>query len=217
MRRKMKEWKNYSVLKSDQITDKVSIIGVGGIGSIASLVIAKLGVENLTIFDFDQVEDKNINNQMYPIDSLGKEKTEAMSAVIQNYVGDINIVCEGKFKSQSLNGVVISAVDSMEQRKVIWESIKLNPAVKFYIDGRMGGELIRIYALNPTNIEQIEKYEKSLYDDPVQVACTEKRIAYNTFINGGLIASLVKKYFNREPIPQQIIFDLKNMDFRRFL
>ena len=43
---------------------KVIVFGVGGVGSFAAEAIARAGVGNLTIVDFDEVDVTNINRQL---------------------------------------------------------------------------------------------------------------------------------------------------------
>ena len=42
----------------------VIVFGVGGVGSFAAEAIARAGVGNLTIVDFDEVDITNINRQI---------------------------------------------------------------------------------------------------------------------------------------------------------
>lgn len=57
------------------IDSKVLIIGVGGIGSYLSSGLAAIGVGNLTLVDFDNIELSNTSRQiLYQEEDLGKEK-----------------------------------------------------------------------------------------------------------------------------------------------
>ena len=54
---------------------------------------------------------------------------------------------------ERLEGTVISAVDSMTARQMIWKSVKLKQRVGLFIDARMGAEVLRVYALRPTDLD----------------------------------------------------------------
>jgi sulfur carrier protein ThiS adenylyltransferase len=58
----------------------VGIAGVGGLGSLVAIELARIGVGRLVIADFDVVEPSNLNRQQYFVDQLGMYKVEAMVA-----------------------------------------------------------------------------------------------------------------------------------------
>ena len=41
----------------------VTIIGAGATGSWLALMLAKLGIQDITVYDFDVVEEHNVPNQ----------------------------------------------------------------------------------------------------------------------------------------------------------
>ena len=70
----------------------VIVFGVGGVGSFAAEAIARAGVGNLTIVDFDDVDITNINRQLPALHStVGKYKVEVMKERILDINPDINI------------------------------------------------------------------------------------------------------------------------------
>ena len=55
----------------------VLIVGVGGIGSVAALACARLGIGKLTLVDVDHIEASNLNRQLlYAKGDIGKQKVE---------------------------------------------------------------------------------------------------------------------------------------------
>lgn len=58
----------------------VGIMGLGGLGSMVALALARIGVGHLLLVDFDLVEPSNLNRQNYFIDQIGLKKTEALRA-----------------------------------------------------------------------------------------------------------------------------------------
>ncbi|HCS54676.1 MAG TPA: thiamine biosynthesis protein ThiF, partial [Planctomycetaceae bacterium] len=62
---------------------QVSVIGVGAIGRQVALQLAALGVPQLQLIDFDQVEPTNITTQGYDHQDLGQLKVEATARRIQ--------------------------------------------------------------------------------------------------------------------------------------
>src|SRR5512138_700999 len=99
----------------------VTIIGVGGIGSPTALALSKMGVQNITIYDDDDVEDHNLPNQMYRISDLGKSKVEGTRDICNDFAG-LNIdIHKERFENQPISGIVISGVDTMKSREIIWK------------------------------------------------------------------------------------------------
>jgi len=69
---------------------RVAVVGVGGVGSWAVEALARSGIGNLTLIDFDHVAVSNINRQIHALDStLGAAKVQVLEARIR----DINPVC----------------------------------------------------------------------------------------------------------------------------
>lgn len=66
---------------------KVIIYGIGGVGSFVCEALARAGIENLILVDYDKIELTNLNRQIHALHStIGEQKTEAM----KNRILDIN-------------------------------------------------------------------------------------------------------------------------------
>ena len=59
-------------------TAKVAIVGLGGLGSNVALWLARLGVGQLLLYDFDKVELSNLNRQYYFLEDVGQYKATAL-------------------------------------------------------------------------------------------------------------------------------------------
>jgi len=57
---------------------RIGIAGAGGLGSAVAVALARIGVGQLNIADFDVVEPSNLNRQQYFIDQIGQAKVEAL-------------------------------------------------------------------------------------------------------------------------------------------
>jgi len=58
---------------------KVGIAGCGGLGSTVAVALARSGVGELVLVDFDVVEPSNLNRQQYFVDQIGLPKVAALS------------------------------------------------------------------------------------------------------------------------------------------
>lgn len=62
---------------------RVGIAGLGGLGSNIAAMLARTGVGQLVLADFDTVEPSNLNRQNYDVSHLGQNKTDATASVIR--------------------------------------------------------------------------------------------------------------------------------------
>ena len=77
----------------EQIRDKrVIIIGVGGVGSVAAEMLARCGVGQLVLFDYDLVEEANMNRMFYTPSQIGKLKVEATCDTLKHIAPSIEII-----------------------------------------------------------------------------------------------------------------------------
>lgn len=69
---------------------RVAVFGIGGVGSYAAEALARAGVGNIVLVDFDHVCLTNINRQIHALHStVGRAKVEVMAERIR----DINPAC----------------------------------------------------------------------------------------------------------------------------
>ena len=62
----MRFLRQQDVVDADRLANlSVTLIGLGSIGSVTGLYLAKMGVCNLTCFDADIVDIHNVSNQAY--------------------------------------------------------------------------------------------------------------------------------------------------------
>ncbi|TAK54029.1 MAG: ThiF family adenylyltransferase [Bacteroidetes bacterium] len=196
-----------------QISMSVTIIGAGATGSFTALTLAKMGVRNISVYDFDTVEEHNLPNQFYRTCDLGKPKVIALREIIEQFEGISIIARNEKYKGQRLQGIVIVAVDSMDTRIHIWKFAKQNPDVKLFIDSRMGLEVIRLYSFDPNDFYGCKEYESTLYpsSEAIEVRCTAKTIMYTVLSIASLLSNQVKKFLTGELLKKELLFDLKTV------
>ncbi len=70
---------------------RVAVVGVGGVGSWAVEALARSGVGNITLIDFDHVAASNMNRQ---IQALGSTLGAAKVTVLEARIRDINPACK---------------------------------------------------------------------------------------------------------------------------
>lgn len=123
------------------IKDRIHIVGCGSVGSTIAELLARYGLTKFSLWDMDLVEPKNIANQMFFQEDIGKSKVEAVAHRICKVNPDaepnIKLMYEG-WNGEQLRGWVFLAVDNIEIRKAFVEANMLNPNIKGVFDIRTG-------------------------------------------------------------------------------
>lgn len=187
------------------------VIGAGAIGSFVVASLSKMGARDITVYDFDNLEDHNFANQMYPISQLGRPKVEALKAVSLDY-GDCAIKAENRAWTDGSpeTDIVISAVDNMDVRARIFAYYKSR--CSFYIDGRMSSLVCRVFGVQTNSEEQIRHYESTLYpqSEATPERCGEKSIIFTVLSVASQICQQVFLYLNNEYRPTDVNVDMFN-------
>ena len=129
----------------------VLIFGAGSIGSFTAMALAKMGVEPITVADFDVVEAENLNAQVYSEEHVGKLKVEALKEFISKSCDADISIHDKKFNGDTEDfyrdirpDIVISAVDCMSARRHIVHTFS---DISYIIDPRMAIENLSIFTL----------------------------------------------------------------------
>lgn len=128
---------------------RVDVIGVGATGSHVVVSLAKLGVDNIHVWDPDKVESHNVANQAFGNGDIGSPKVEALARIVKALTGDeIATHCERVTgDTQGLGDLVFLLVDSMKTRREIFEgALQSNLTTQLLIETRMGADSGRIYS-----------------------------------------------------------------------
>lgn len=201
----------------DHPSATVWYVGVGGIGSFAALAGAKLGVPRIRVIDPDFVEPHNLPNQLYDTDHIGESKVAAAHNMIEAHTEcDVRqymakVTDEGwvGVDVPDFNGVVVSGLDSMQARTDLWlKAVKMNLNVPLYLDARLGGEAIVIYAPKPWDKDDITQYEKTLHsdDEAEDLPCTRRAVIDVGFQVAAILTRYLRMYYARQDIPKVSYF-----------
>ena len=96
MNDKNQTFARFSMMVGEDGIDKlrnshVIVFGVGGVGSYAVEALARSGVGHITMVDFDEISESNINRQLHSLRStIGKSKIDVM----KDRILDINPDCK---------------------------------------------------------------------------------------------------------------------------
>lgn len=196
------------LIPTDKLGLSISIVGAGAVGSFTALSLAKMGFHNITVYDFDTIDPENMNCQFYRHSDIGKKKVVALQELIKDFTGFEIKVHDKKVdpKDAIVADVVISAVDNMAVRKMLYEI----SAFRYLIDPRMAAEYAMIQVLDPMKADSVESYKMNLYTDEeaVHERCTAKATMYTVNLIAGQVAKMVKDIALKNPYIKRLDWNI---------
>lgn len=199
------------------LTQPVHIVGAGAIGSFVALSLAKMGMTDITVYDYDTVSIENMSCQGYRFKDIGVSKVRALREIIEEYTNYSVNIHDGKWAptltqyDNQMRGIVINCADSMEVRKQLFDYCVSDFRVNWFIDSRMGAESALMYVMRPQNAKDQETYRKTLYSDKDAVTepCTAKSTIYTANMLSGLVVKSVKDLLTRSKYPRVSLWSIK--------
>lgn len=157
--------KSFEFFDPGMCKDKVHIIGCGSVGSTVAELLARFGIENVALYDFDVVEAHNLANQMFTEENIGKAKAES---VYERWIqinpeakNKIEIYPEG-WNGQRLAGYVFLCVDNIDLRRKIVEANKYNDNIKAMFDFRTSLDTAQHYAADWSKDDDIKTFLETM-------------------------------------------------------
>lgn len=144
---------------------RVDITGVGATGSKAALALAKLGVRNLHVWDFDKVEPHNLANQAFDRRHLGMNKADAVAHVVHDLTGWPITAHAKAYEGEPLGEFVFALPDSMAARRLVFDSLRFSMTAQRVFESRMGVGEGQLYNYIPTDPTDRARYEATLFSD----------------------------------------------------
>lgn len=110
----------------------VMVVGCGAVGSFATEALARSGVGNIIVVDFDTVEVSNINRQLFALDStIGQPKVDVAAARIHDINPNIRVCTINAFFDENTDiaqrpDFVIDAIDTTESKIALYRWCRAN-------------------------------------------------------------------------------------------
>ena len=165
------------------------VIGVGSIGGSVLKGLCQIGVNEVTIVDFDLVEEANLGPQGFEDHQIGLLKTLARKEQFEKLSPSTNIELRSRrFKKSDEykpNAYWWLMVDSLKTREIIF-----NVAVKHnyhrILDCRMAGIVFETYCISKPEHEIIyESQLKWAQENPLNEGCSSKSTPFVPMIAAG--------------------------------
>jgi len=137
----------------------VLVVGVGGVGGYTVTSLARSGIANIIIIDFDVVDITNINRQIIAYHStIGKKKIDVMERMLLDINPNINIIKYDMF----LTPFNIQDVFSKHKIDYIVDACDSIPAKKSIIEFSLNNDIMLVSSMgtgnrmDPTKLEIID-------------------------------------------------------------
>jgi hypothetical protein len=177
-----------------------TVIGVGAIGRQVALQLAAIGAPRIQLVDFDVVDVTNVTTQCYLGEDVGRPKVLATAAAIHRLDASIHVATiQDRFRAkQQIGEAVFCCVDSVSARAAIWRSA--TNRCRFWADGRMLGETIRILAANDS--DTFGRYANTLFPqaEAQMGSCTSRSTIYAASIAAGLMVHQFTRWLRGLPV-----------------
>ena len=80
--------KQINLIDAEEVNVPINVIGCGALGSWLVLFLLKMGFKNITVYDFDNIEEHNIPNQCFSENQIGMAKVDAMDSLCKMFNKD---------------------------------------------------------------------------------------------------------------------------------
>lgn len=162
-------------------TKKILLVGVGGVGGFVFETLIRSGFNNITIIDYDIVEESNINRQLVAnLNTIGLKKVNVLHDYAKLINKDLNIIAiDKKLTSDNINildtdyDYIIDACDSIDA-KLELVKYAINNNIKIICSMGMGNRIdatcVKISTLDKTiNDPLARNFRKLIKDNKIQL------------------------------------------------
>ena len=109
---------------------KIGIAGTGGIGSNVAALLARSGIQQFKLVDFDRVDGSNLNRQFYFHDQIGSVKVDVLAENLLRIAPEIQIErVQVRLNAGNLMAVfddcnaVVEGLDGRSSKKLLIEAL----------------------------------------------------------------------------------------------
>jgi len=121
---------------------RIGIAGCGGLGSNCAVSLARCGIGELILADFDVVSSSNLNRQYFFVSQIGEKKVNALRTNISNINPQVAVrIYDEKLTPDRLINIfkdceiLVEAVDRAETKQMIIETWHSEFPEKFLVSG----------------------------------------------------------------------------------
>jgi len=182
---------------------KVLIIGAGGIGSFLIPLLDKINLYDITVFDPDKVEEKNIPYQNFEKEDIGKLKVQVMHERYNLKSAEPFMVLT-KQQIEKYN-LVICCADNLDVRRLLYRA-KVN-----FLDLRAQGRNCALIS----HLANPKMYDTVLTGPEGSFSCqgdswdgSTKGVHFMQVVAAGMGAQWVQRWINGEDVIPYMVVNL---------
>nr|DAR32372.1 MAG TPA: ThiF family [Bacteriophage sp.] len=185
---------------------RVTLAGVGGIGSYVGFLLARTHVGRITLWDDDRVEEGNMSGQLYSNAHIGGYKVDALASQMVSYANfkDVLAIRVRITSETEVEAVTICGFDNMQARKDCYQAWKnrlsANPELAneaIFIDGRLAAEEFQVLAIQGNDERAMKEYEdKWLFDssEAEHTICSYKQTSFMANMIASVMVNLLVNF-----------------------
>ena len=182
---------------------KIMIIGAGGIGSFLIPLLDKTGLYEITVFDPDVVETKNLTYQNFDEEDVEKYKVSVMADRYNSVTGQpYKVLTSKQVKGYDL---VICCADNLAIRRTLYSSDKIK-----WLDLRAQGR----NAAMISSLERAELYSSFTAGPDGSFSCQGDSwegdttgVHFMQVVAAGYGAQWVQRWFNGEDVKKHATYN----------
>jgi len=165
----------------------IAVVGLGGVGSWVVEALARSGVGHISLIDYDEISEGNINRQIHAMSStLGMKKHEAL----RQRIIDINPECE------------CTVIDDFVNTENIWEYLSPEKNYDYVVDAidSIKFKASMIYFCKRNKIPIITTGGAGGVTDPASISTKDLSRTYNDALAAKVRSVLRAEYgFSKNP------------------
>lgn len=211
----------------------IVLVGAGGIGSHLALLLERLYIKDLFIYDSDTIDETNMSGQLYPGNSVGRSKAYTIADIIKDFcpatANNIYAVPYSYYSNGIVRNIMIGGVDNMDARRLVFgrwishidEKTQEERSKCLLIDGRLSPDAFQVFAIQGNDERAIKEYnEKWLFSDEEADAtlCSFKQTTYMASMIASTMANVLVNFvanmcnpIMERAVPFLIQYDSDNM------
>ena len=195
---------------------KVSIIGIGGLGCTAALLLSRQGL-NLTLIDGDIIEESNLERQiLFTKNDLSKPKVEIAKEKIKGFSSVETIfdtITEKNVNLLENSDIILDCTDNMETRQIIDNFCKDKKIPWIYSGGV--AEIGSLYFIDYKN-EKRATFSDLFDGKKGESACSIGVINTTVSIIGAFAAKMVVDFLAKSTYPKELIrINFENIEIQK--
>ncbi len=213
---------------------KITIAGMGGIGSWCALQIGRMKPSALYLYDDDNVETANMSGQFYRRSDVGKRKVDAVANILGDYTSTYSVFSFARRYSNAERStdIMICGFDNMAARKTFFYSWRIHLEELpedmrkecLFIDGRLSVDTLQVFCITGDDTYNLNRYSQEfLFSDEEadETVCSMKQTTYLACMIGSIMTNLFVNFCANlcgPAIPYDLPFfteyDAQNMIFK---